>query len=85
MEAMCAAFTTIAQTSAAGSLGGLSNLQRFKVHHPSTFMGGGDPMVANHWFQQIEKVLGAMEIASDTTRIRLAAFQLKGESQVWWD
>ena len=26
-----------------------------------------------------------MEITSDATRIRLAAFQLKGESQVWWD
>ena len=26
-----------------------------------------------------------MEITSDATRIRLAAFQLEGESQVWWD
>ena len=26
-----------------------------------------------------------MEITSDTTRIRLAAFQLEGESEVWWD
>ena len=34
---------------------------------------------------QIEKVLEAMEITSDATRIRLAAFQLEGESQVWWD
>ena len=25
-----------------------------------------------------------MEITSDTTRIRLAAFQLKGEARVWW-
>ena len=25
-----------------------------------------------------------MEIISDTTRIRLAAFQLEGEAQVWW-
>ena len=25
-----------------------------------------------------------MEITSDTTRIRLAAFQLEGEAQVWW-
>ena len=25
-----------------------------------------------------------MEITSDTTRIRLAAFQLGGEAQVWW-
>ena len=41
-------------------------------------------MVANHWFMQIEKVLEAMEITSDATRIRLAAFQLEGEAQVWW-
>ena len=41
-------------------------------------------MVADHWFMQVEKVLEAMEITSDTTRIRLAAFQLKGEAQVWW-
>ena len=42
-------------------------------------------MVANHWFMQVEKVLEAMEIVSDTTRIRLAAFQLEGEAQVWWN
>ena len=41
-------------------------------------------MVADHWFMQIENVLEAMEITSDTTRIRLAAFQLEGEAQVWW-
>ena len=41
-------------------------------------------MVADHWFMQIEKVLEAMEITSDTTRIRLVAFQLEGEAQVWW-
>ena len=42
--------------------------------------GGGDPMVADHWFQQIEKVLEAMDITSDAAKIRLAAFQLEGES-----
>ena len=26
-----------------------------------------------------------MEITSDAMKIRLAAFQLEGESQVWWD
>ena len=41
-------------------------------------------MVADHWFMQIKKVLKAMEITSDATRIRLAAFQLEGEAQVWW-
>ena len=41
-------------------------------------------MVVDHWFMQIEKVLEAMKITSDATRIRLAAFQLEGEAQVWW-
>ena len=42
-------------------------------------------MVADHWFMQIEKMLEAIEISSNTTRIRLAAFQLEGEAQVWWN
>ena len=42
-------------------------------------------MVVDHWFQQIEKVLEAIEITSDATKIGLAAFQLEGESHVWWD
>ena len=33
---------------------------------------------------QIKKVLEAMEITSDTTRIRLVALQLENEAQVWW-
>ena len=54
------------------------------MHHPPTFTGGGDLMVADHRFIQIEKVLEAMEITSDTTRIRLAVFQLESEAQIWW-
>ena len=84
VEAVGFAAATIAQASIAGSQRGPSNLQKFKAHHPPTFTGGGDPMVANHWFIKIEKVLEAMEITSDTTRIRLAAFQLESEAQIWW-
>ena len=36
--------------------------------------------MADHWFMQIENVLEAMEITSDTTRIRLVAFQLEVET-----
>ena len=85
VEVVGIAVATIAQASAAGSQGGLSNLQRFKAHHPPTFTGGGDPIVADHWFMQFKKVLEAMEITSDTARIRLGAFQLEGEAQVWWN
>ena len=41
-------------------------------------------MVADHWFMQIEKALEVMEITSEATRIRLAAFQLENEAQIWW-
>ena len=68
-----------------GGGGGSNKLQRFKAHHPPTFMGGGDLMVADHWFRETEKILEVMETTSDAINIRLAAFQLEGESQVWWD
>ena len=80
-EAVGIAATAIAQADIAGSQGGPNNLKKFRAHHPPTFTGGGDPMVANHWFIQIKKVLEAMEITYDTTRIRIAAFQLESEAK----
>ena len=73
-EAVGITANAIAQASIAGSQGDPSKTQRFRTHLPPTFTGGRDPMVVDHWFMQIEKVLGAMEITSDATRIRLAAF-----------
>ena len=52
-EAVRIEAATIAQASAAGSQGGLSNLQRFRAHHPPIFTRGGDLMVADHWFMQV--------------------------------
>ena len=79
------AAATIVHASETASQGGSSNLQRFKAHHPPTFMGVSDPMVADHWFRQVEKILEASEITFDALRIRLVAFHLEGESQVWWN
>ena len=73
-EAVGITANAIAQAGIADRQEDPSNLQRFRTHHPPTFTGGGDPMVTNHWLIQIEKVLEAMEITSDATRIRLAAF-----------
>ena len=84
VEAVGITANAIVQVGIAGSQKDPSDLQRFRAHHPLTFTGGGDPMVADHWFMQIEKVLEAMEITFDATRIRLAAFQLKGEAQLLW-
>ena len=95
MEAIGASTTTIAQASVAAATiaqagattgqGGLSNLQRFKAHHHLTFRGGGDPMIVDHWFRKVYRILEAMEVTFDATQIRLETFQVEGESQVWWD
>ena len=73
-EAVGITANAIAQAGIASRHEDPSNLQRFRAYHPLTFIGGKDPMVVDHWFMQNEKVLEAMEITSDTTRIRLAAF-----------
>ena len=39
VEAVGISAAAIAQASAAGSQGGPSNLQRFRAHHPTTFIG----------------------------------------------
>ena len=39
----------IAQASIADRQEDPNNLQMFRTHHPPTFTGGGDPMVADHW------------------------------------
>ena len=82
---MGAAIATTAHDDVTRGQGGAINLQRFKAHHPPTLTGGGDPMVVDYWFRQIERILWAMEITSDTTRITLASFQLEGESYIWWE
>ena len=51
VEAVGIAATAIAQASVASSQGGPSNLQRFRAHHPPTFIRGGD-LIADHWFMQ---------------------------------
>ena len=83
-EAVSITAAAIAHAGIAGRQEDPSNLERFRAHHPPTFTGGGDPMVADHWFMQIEKVLKDIEITSDATRIRLAAFQLESEAQIGW-
>ena len=62
VEAVGITTNAIARAGRAGRREDPSNLQRFRTHHPPTFTGGGDPMVADHWFMQIEKVLEAMRL-----------------------
>ena len=83
VAAMGTTATAIAQASITMGQGGPSNLQQFIAHHPPTFTGGGDLVVADHWFRRVERILEAMEITSDATRIKLATFRLEGEARIW--
>ena len=74
MEAISVEIATIAHASATTGKGGLSNLQRFKTHHPLTFKGGGDSMIADHWFRQVNRILEAIKVTYDATQIRLVTF-----------
>ena len=73
-EAVGITANAIAQASIACRQEDPSNPQRFRAYHPPTFTGGKDSMVDDNWFMQNKKVLEAMEITSDMTRTRLAAF-----------
>ena len=50
VEAVGIAAGAIAQAGIADRQEYPNNLHRFRTHHPPTFTGGGDPMVADHWF-----------------------------------
>ena len=49
-EAVGITTAAITQAGIAGKQEDPSNLQKFRARHPLTFIGGGDPMVADHWF-----------------------------------
>ena len=51
--------STIAQASAIRNQGGSSNLQRFEAYDPQALKGGGDLMVAGHFFRLVKKDTGA--------------------------
>ena len=73
-EAVGITANAIARASIACRQEDPSNPQRFRTYHPPTCSGVKDLMVVDHWFMQNEKVLEAIEITYDATRIRLAAF-----------
>ena len=73
-EAVGITANAIAQASIACRQEDPTKPQKFRTYHPPTFTGGKDSMVVDHWLVQDGKVLEAMEITSDATGIRLAAF-----------
>ena len=51
--------------------------------NPPKFNGVKDPIQAEHWLIQVEKLLDYMECSSEE-RVTLATFTLTGEAEHWW-
>ncbi|CAL9098461.1 unnamed protein product [Musa textilis] len=56
---------------------------QFKKLSPPSFSGESDPMVAERWMMQIEKIFDALNYPDDR-KVFLATFMLEGEAEHWW-
>ncbi|XP_077210320.1 uncharacterized protein LOC143845794 [Tasmannia lanceolata] len=57
--------------------------RQFRDYHPPEFSGAGDPLAADHWIVEVERIFAVMD-CSNAQRIRLATFLLKADAGVWW-
>lgn len=73
----------VGQSSSASNRGNVT-LEQFQKLGPPTFHGTTNPMVAEAWLKQIQKILDAIG-CSDELRVVFATFSLQGEADHWWE
>ena len=59
-------------------------LEQFQKLHPRAFKGEADPVQAEEWLRQIEKILDAME-CTENQRVSFTTFMFQGEAEHWWE
>ncbi|MQM06054.1 hypothetical protein Taro_038871, partial [Colocasia esculenta] len=63
--------------------GGPSIMERFKRMSPPSFKGESDPLLAESWMREIEKIFRAIRCAEDD-KVTLATYMLQERADVWW-
>ncbi|MQL73690.1 hypothetical protein Taro_006056 [Colocasia esculenta] len=63
--------------------GGPSIMERFKRMSPPSFKGERDPLLAESWTREIEKIFRAIRCAEDD-KVTLATYMLQERADVWW-
>ncbi|XP_016186165.1 uncharacterized protein LOC107627862 [Arachis ipaensis] len=63
--------------------GGPMTLATFREVNPPVFRGSTNPMEADDWFIAIERALQVQHVPEGQL-VELAAYQLAGEAQQWW-
>ncbi|MQL75014.1 hypothetical protein Taro_007382 [Colocasia esculenta] len=63
--------------------GGPSIMEKFKRMAPPSFKGESDPLLAESWMREIEKIFQAIRCAKDD-KVTLATYMLQERADVWW-
>ncbi|KAL5542228.1 hypothetical protein UlMin_009938 [Ulmus minor] len=58
--------------------------ERFRKQGPPTFEGSNDPLAAEEWLRNIERILDFMKL-SDQERIMCATYRLTKDARYWWE
>lgn len=60
------------------------DLKEFLKLKPPTYEGGINPATAYEWLAETKKIFKVMA-CSETQKVRLASYKLKGEAYRWWN
>ncbi|XP_026655861.2 uncharacterized protein LOC113461011 [Phoenix dactylifera] len=60
-----------------------SYYERFRRLNPPMFDGGADPLIAETWIREVEKMFKALQYPEEV-KVRLAIPMLKGNAEFWW-
>ncbi|MQL72827.1 hypothetical protein Taro_005162 [Colocasia esculenta] len=63
--------------------GGPSIMERFKRMAPPYFKGESQPLLAESWMREIEKIFRAIRCAEEH-KVSLATYMLQERADVWW-
>ncbi|KAL5577784.1 hypothetical protein UlMin_019483 [Ulmus minor] len=58
--------------------------ERFRKQGPPTFEGSNNPLAAEEWLRNIERILDFMKL-SDHERIMCATYKLTKDARYWWE
>uniref|UniRef100_A0A2N9G096 Retrotransposon gag domain-containing protein n=1 Tax=Fagus sylvatica TaxID=28930 RepID=A0A2N9G096_FAGSY len=67
-----------------GATNPMSSLEKFRKLDPPSFKGSKDPLEADNWLKELERLFKAMNVR-DEQQVTLAVFVLKGDTLEWWE
>ncbi|GMY25234.1 Cellular nucleic acid-binding protein [Fagus crenata] len=67
-----------------GATNPMSALEKFRKLDPPSFKGSKDPLEADNWLKELDRLFKAMNVR-DEQRVTLAVFMLKGDALEWWE